>query len=42
MLGRKLHRQVVAYLDARRRAAKALPIVPHPAEVPVRLTRKKK
>ncbi len=42
MLGRKLARQVVAYLDARRRAAKSFPVVPHPAEVPVRLTRKKR
>jgi hypothetical protein len=42
MLGRKLHRQVVAYLDARRKAAKAMPVVAHPSEVPVRLTRKRK
>jgi hypothetical protein len=42
MLGRKLARQLVAYLDARRKAAKAFPVVPHPAEVPVHLTRKKK
>jgi len=42
MLGRKLYKQVVAYLQSRRAAAKALPIVPHPSEVPVQLTRKKK
>ena len=34
MLGKKLHRQVVAYLDARK-GSKSIPPVAHPAAVPV-------
>jgi hypothetical protein len=41
MLGKRLHKQVVAYLEQRREAAGALPPVTHPAEVPVKLSRKK-
>ena len=41
MLGRKLCEQVIAYLDARRAAAKVLPVVPHPAQVRVQLTKKR-
>jgi hypothetical protein len=41
MLGKRLHRQVVEYLDGRR-AAKAFPPVPHPAAVPVTIGRKKR
>jgi hypothetical protein len=41
MLGKRLHKQVVAYLEQRREAAGALPPVVHPAEVPVKLGRKK-
>ena len=41
MLGKRLHKQVVAYLDQRRQAADALPPVTHPAAVPVELGRKK-
>jgi hypothetical protein len=41
MLGKKLHRQVVTYLDGRR-ADKAFPPVRHPAEVPVALGRRKR
>jgi hypothetical protein len=40
MLGKKLHKQVVAYLDARRRPAD-FPPVAHPSEVPVTLGRKR-
>jgi hypothetical protein len=41
MLGKRLHKQVVAYLEQRRKAAGALPPVAHPAAVPVKLGRKK-
>jgi hypothetical protein len=41
MLGKRLHRQVVEYLDGRR-AVKAFPPVPHPAAVPVTIGRKKR
>jgi hypothetical protein len=46
MLGRRLYRDVAAYLDDRRAAARSngrrapLPAVTHPAAVPVELTRK--
>lgn len=39
MLGKKLHRAVVAYLDARE-AARGFPPVAHPAAVPVSITTK--
>jgi hypothetical protein len=39
MLGKKLYRQVAAYLDERHRSKVAPPLL-HPAEVPVALTRK--
>ncbi|HEY7107738.1 MAG TPA: hypothetical protein VH986_15160 [Acidimicrobiia bacterium] len=41
MLGKKLHRSVVAYLDARA-AARDLPAVVHPAEIPIALGKKPK
>ena len=41
MLGKKLHRQVVAYLDARK-GSKSIPPVAHPAAVPVSIGRKGK
>jgi hypothetical protein len=41
MLGKRLYRQVVAYLDGRRSAA-SFPAVAHPAEVPVELGRSRK
>ena len=41
MLGKRLHHEVVAYLD-RRRAAKAFPPVVHPSEVRVEITRKQR
>ena len=40
MLGKKLYRQVAAYLDGRRHAA-SFPPVAHPAAVPVKLGKKK-
>jgi len=40
MIGKRLYRQVKTYLDARRAAAEVLPVVHHPSEVPVTLTRK--
>ena len=40
MLGKKLHKQVVAYLDGRR-SAKSFPPVEHPASVPVTIGRKR-
>jgi hypothetical protein len=40
MLGKKLHKQVVAYLDGRRRSRR-FPPVAHPAAVPVTLGRKR-
>jgi hypothetical protein len=40
MLGKKLYKQVVAYLDGRRRS-KAFPPVAHPAAVPVTLGRRR-
>ena len=41
MLGKQLHRQVVAYLDARK-GSKSIPPVTHPAAVPVSIGRKGK
>lgn len=41
MLGKRLYRQVVAYLDGRR-SASSFPAVAHPAEVPVELGRSRK
>ena len=41
MLGKRLYRQVAAYLDARAADRKAAP-VRHPASVPVQLTTKKR
>jgi hypothetical protein len=41
MLGKKLHRAVVAYLDARA-ASRDLPAVVHPAEIPVTIGKKRK
>ena len=41
MLGKKLHRSVVEYLDARLAAPGFAPVA-HPAAVPVKITKKRK